>query len=77
MTVDDAHSTTQSALDGGSGGEFEGLYGLKIAELNETERRHVIKALMALQAGDDALAVRSSFGPMTPPWEREVDENDE
>ena len=60
MTVDDAHSVVIAALDGDENGTV-GLYDLRLADLNETEREHALDALAALQDLDAALAERSSY----------------
>lgn len=61
MTVDDAHSAVIDALEGGDvGEEADGLFDLRLADLNDTERRHAVDALDALLDLDRALAERSS-----------------
>ncbi|KDS91186.1 hypothetical protein FK85_05525 [Halorubrum saccharovorum] len=60
MSVDDAHTIVQNALEGADE-STPGLHDLRLADLNDTEREHAIRALGALHRLDGALAQRSGF----------------
>lgn len=60
MTVNDAHTSVLNAL-AWLDGTAEDSDGLQIADLNESERPHAIRALSELSELDEALAVRSEF----------------
>jgi len=65
MTVDDAHSLVRNALEGTEGND--GLHGLCLADLNETERERAVQALNALHALDESLGERSSLQSVDDP----------
>ncbi|WP_434521323.1 hypothetical protein [Halorubrum sp. AS12] len=68
MTVDDAHAIVRNALEGVDEGGTPGLHELRLANLNETEREHAIRALRSLHQLDGALAERSGFAGVDIPW---------
>ena len=66
MTVDDAHAIVRNALQGADDGT-PGLHDLRLADLNDSERKHAIRALGALERLDGALAERSGFEAIEQP----------
>lgn len=66
MTVDDAHAIVRNTLQGAEE-NTPGLHDLRLADLNETERKHAIQALGALHRLDGALADRSGFASLERP----------
>lgn len=79
MTVDDAHTKVQAALEGVDDPVYAdcGLHELRLAELNETEREHATKALRALHDLDAALAERSAFEAVGDPASEDASGGDD
>ena len=67
MTVDDAHALIRNVLEGADEGT-PGLHDLRLADLNDTEREHAIRALRDLYKLDEALAERSEHQRADVPW---------
>jgi len=72
MSVGDAHAIVRNALDGVDEDGTPGLHELRLADLNETEREHALRALKSLHQLDAALAARSELARVGAPWNEGV-----